>query len=706
MLTRLTTALLCLALAATGCAGYLDRLPPPGASGDASQPANGLDRLDPEVMSRFLRAQVLLAQPAPTEGPDTRAEDAVELLKEALALVPDAPPVWRALATARARGGDYAAAAGAARQAVALDPENPRARYQLGELLHRLGELGEAEEHLRLAAARGIGGDDPHLPHYYLYYVIKEQDRPDDALAALDGWMKALPEDPYPATLRAQLLREHGRVAEARAAALAALLQNPGSEDALGVYLDSFRVDHGAESRWTSNDAIGLQEAVGGLESVLVTDWSRPHLHRVVMSLYERIGRYDKAEEHLRFVRILGRQRASWLAQKEVDLLIRQHRHRDAQALIDELLAESALVEGDRVRLQLFRVTSLERSGDIDGALRALNDIEPKSDDYGMAAVKRAGLLLSEGELAAAASAAISARGHISPRDTSRHSQLLDVAARARLALGDLEGARGIIDELEQLNPGTGMQRRVEYDIARGELQRAVNRVRERLAREPGDAGLATLLAETFVAAGDSDAARGAFDDAERQVARWEEARLEGATGAKAVEVRAQAERQRVFLWTARAQLLQSIGDHDGAAVTLKRILVLRPDDADTLNFLGYVYAVADRELDEAAELVSVALEQRAFSAAVVDSMGWIRFRQGRLEEADELLQRAADWKPGDPEILDHLAHIHAALGRTAQAKRTWQVALGHIAPHEASRSRLTEAIQASLRSLEAQTAN
>ena len=185
---------------------------------------------------------------------------------------------------------------------------------------------------------------------------------------------------------------------------------------------------------------------------------------------------------------------------------------------------------------------------------------------------------------------------------------------------------------------------------------------------------------------------------------RWEEARLSGAAPAKVVEVTAQAERQRVFLWTARAQLLQSIGDHEGAAVTIKRVLVLRPDDADMLNFLGYIYATADRELEEASELVSAALEQKAFSAAVVDSMGWVRFRQGRLNEAEELLRKAAGWRPGDPEILDHLAHVLAALGHAAEARGVWRTALDHAVAHEPAQVRLTEEIRASLRGLEAQT--
>ena len=704
MLLRLIPGLLALVLIAPGCAGYLGQIKPPEGSGSATSAPDPLDRLDPEVMSRFLRAQFILARPAPLEGPDTRSVDAVGLLQEALALAPEEPALWRALATARARGGDYAAASAAARQAVALDPNDALAHYQLGELLHRLGELAEAEEHLRLAALAGIGGDDPHLPHYYLYFVLKEQGRVDDALAALDAWMMALPEDPYPSALRAQLLREYGRVDEARASALAALKQNPGSEDALGVYLDTFRIDHGSESRWSDRDALGLPHAVAGLEEVLAMDWSRPRLHRVVMSLYERMGRYDRAAEHLRFVRILGRQRGTWLDQKEVDLLIRQHRHREALERIETVLERPSLDGSDRNRFVLFRVSSLERSGDVAAALESLNVIEPTSGDYGMAAARRVRLLLGQGELAAAASAAISARGHLAPRDTGRHAQLLDYAARARIGLGDLDGAHAIIEELERLDPRRGLEQRVALDLAQGGASVAVTRVRDRLAREPGDAGMAVLLAETLLESGDPEAARAAFADAEGEVARWEQSRIEGASPGRMVEVQAQAERQRVFLWTAQAQLLAEIGDFEGAARTLKRVLVLRPDDADALNFLGYVYATADTNLAEADELVAAALEQRAFSAAVVDSMGWVRFRQDRLEEAEELLRKAAGWQPDDPEILDHLGQVHAAQGRADDALAVWRRALENIAPHEARHRRLEQGIRASLRALEAQT--
>ena len=111
-----------------GCAPSLTRLPT--VSGRAEGPAPPT-RLDPEVMSRYLGAQLLLAGPQ-GEGAEVRAEEAAVLIQEALGLQPATPQLWQALAEARARSGDYAAASAAARQAVVLDPDDGRSRYLLG----------------------------------------------------------------------------------------------------------------------------------------------------------------------------------------------------------------------------------------------------------------------------------------------------------------------------------------------------------------------------------------------------------------------------------------------------------------------------------------------------------------------------------------------------------------------------------------------
>lgn len=125
----------------------------------------------------------------------------------------------------------------------------------------------------------------------------------------------------------------------------------------------------------------------------------------------------------------------------------------------------------------------------------------------------------------------------------------------------------------------------------------------------------------------------------------------------------------------ARVFAYERAGNSDAAIRDLRHLLRERPGDAVVQNALGYTLADRDRNLDEAATLVAAALEQTPDSAAVIDSMGWVLFRQGRLQEALTHLQRARELGD-DPEIDLHLGEVQWALGERAAARQTWQQGL------------------------------
>jgi tetratricopeptide (TPR) repeat protein len=124
----------------------------------------------------------------------------------------------------------------------------------------------------------------------------------------------------------------------------------------------------------------------------------------------------------------------------------------------------------------------------------------------------------------------------------------------------------------------------------------------------------------------------------------------------------------RVFAYERR-------GDSDAAIRDLRLLLRERPGDATVQNALGYTLADRDRNLDEAYALIAAALAQTPDNAAVLDSMGWVLFRQGRLPEALEYLRRANDLGD-DAEIDLHLGEVQWALGDRDAARATWQQAL------------------------------
>lgn len=111
------------------------------------------------------------------------------------------------------------------------------------------------------------------------------------------------------------------------------------------------------------------------------------------------------------------------------------------------------------------------------------------------------------------------------------------------------------------------------------------------------------------------------------------------------------------------------------AEADLRRILAKDKDDARAMNALGYMLVVHTTRFDEARKLISRALELTPDDAAVIDSMAWVEYRQGRVQEARSLLEKAFDKVP-DPEIAAHLGEVLWVLGEKDRARQIWDQAL------------------------------
>ncbi|WP_029919647.1 tetratricopeptide repeat protein [Nevskia soli] len=116
-----------------------------------------------------------------------------------------------------------------------------------------------------------------------------------------------------------------------------------------------------------------------------------------------------------------------------------------------------------------------------------------------------------------------------------------------------------------------------------------------------------------------------------------------------------------------RSLVYERMGRVTDSETDLRKILDKTPDDARALNALGYTLAVHTDRLDEADKLVSKALTLTPDDPAVVDSMGWLRFRQGRPQDALPLLQKAYSEFP-DSEVAAHLGEVLWAVGSKDQA--------------------------------------
>jgi tetratricopeptide (TPR) repeat protein len=124
-----------------------------------------------------------------------------------------------------------------------------------------------------------------------------------------------------------------------------------------------------------------------------------------------------------------------------------------------------------------------------------------------------------------------------------------------------------------------------------------------------------------------------------------------------------------------RATALERAGRVREAVSAFEGLVKQRPGDPVIQNALGYTLADHKLELPHAEGLIREALVTAPDSAAVIDSLGWVRFRRGASDQAAPLLERA--YRIGrDPEIAAHWGEVLWTMGKKSDARAVWARAL------------------------------
>ena len=111
----------------------------------------------------------------------------------------------------------------------------------------------------------------------------------------------------------------------------------------------------------------------------------------------------------------------------------------------------------------------------------------------------------------------------------------------------------------------------------------------------------------------------------------------------------------------------------DVAEQDLRLILEQDPGNAAALNALGYTFADRLIRLDEAEALIKEAYALEPGEASIIDSMGWIAYRMGRMEEAEYYLREAFE-KDRNAEIAAHLGEVLWVGGNPEDARDIWSM--------------------------------
>lgn len=121
--------------------------------------------------------------------------------------------------------------------------------------------------------------------------------------------------------------------------------------------------------------------------------------------------------------------------------------------------------------------------------------------------------------------------------------------------------------------------------------------------------------------------------------------------------------------------LNDKVGDRDASISDMKKILDINANNAHALNFLGYTYAEMGKNLDEAETLVEKALTLRPDDGYIEDSLGWVFFKKGKVDQAIDQLNKAAAIETSEPVIYEHLGDVYLSKKDFTKAKEMYKKA-------------------------------
>ncbi len=182
--------------------------------------------------------------------------------------------------------------------------------------------------------------------------------------------------------------------------------------------------------------------------------------------------------------------------------------------------------------------------------------------------------------------------------------------------------------------------------------EEAISLLVEAVAQDPADVPTTVVLGNVY-----------------RDMERYEDARK---TYSEAIEALGTVPPAYWTLYYFRGIARERTDEWVGAERDFRLALTYRPDNAHTLNYLGYSLVDRGEKLSEAIGMVRRAVAAEPSNGYIVDSLGWAYYRLGRYQDAVRELERAVNLKPIDPVINDHLGDAYWQVGRKREAMFQW----------------------------------
>jgi len=132
----------------------------------------------------------------------------------------------------------------------------------------------------------------------------------------------------------------------------------------------------------------------------------------------------------------------------------------------------------------------------------------------------------------------------------------------------------------------------------------------------------------------------------------------------------------KLYLWFLRGTIDDKENKKDEAETWFRKALDVDPNNAQTLNYLAYMFAERGVKLPEALTMIKKAVELDPQNYAYLDTEGWVYFKMGEYALAEDLLQKAVERNATDPTVHDHLGQALEKQGKLKPAVAQWERAL------------------------------
>lgn len=362
------------------------------------------------------------------------------------------------------------------------------------------------------------------------------------------------------------------------------------------------------------------------------------------LKLYEELAAADPKDAHLEL---------------RISQIYRQQRDfRKARAAQEKAKA----LDPDSLEVRYNEVNLLEGEGKYPEAIARLKDILDSTAKKGYSASERANRAMLLERLA------------ILYRSSEQYSQAVETFQQIAQLDPDL-GARAAAQVVDTYRQGK------EYARAEQEAEAAYQKY-------PNDRTLRLVRASVLADVGKAEQAAADLkklldgkNDRETHLALaqvYDKARNyeEMAKAIEAAGKLSDSNEEKETVHFMRGAMYEKLKKNAEAEAEFRRVLSLNPQNASALNYLGYMFADRNVRLQEAQELISRALEIEPNNGAFLDSLGWLKYRMGKLDEAENYLRMALQRVSRDPTVHDHLGDVYFGKDKLKEAIAQWQISL------------------------------